>query len=207
MSSLAPAAAPVVPRLWPGSTVVCIASGPSLTPDDVAYCRDRARVIAIKDAVRLARWADVLYGSGGDLGQWWKTYGPGLSFAGLRYTMDPKAAAYATVLRNDGTNGLCTDPGGLRTGKHSGYAAINLAVHFGAAKVVLLGYDLQPSGSRDHWFGAHDYPHPPIPYQALRELFPSIMAPLATLGVALVNASRETALDCVPRMTLEEALA
>src|SRR5690606_8383467 len=34
-----------VPRRWPNSTVVCLASGPSLTPEDVAFCRGKAPVI------------------------------------------------------------------------------------------------------------------------------------------------------------------
>lgn len=205
---MAPAAVPFVPRLWPGSTVVCIGAGPSLTPEDVAYCRGRARVIAIKDAVRLAPWADVLYGAGGDAGRWWAVHGPTLTaFNGLRYTLDPKASPYATVLRNTGTSGLELDPGGLRTGKNSGFQAVNLAKHFGAAKIVLLGYDMQPDKGRDHWFGSHPYSTSPIPYQALRDLFPTLVKPLAALKIEIVNASRETALACVPRLSLEEALA
>ena len=47
---------PEVSRLWPGSTVVCIGSGPSLTPEDVAYVRGKARVIAINRSVDLAPW-------------------------------------------------------------------------------------------------------------------------------------------------------
>src|SRR5690349_14752114 len=32
---------------WAGETVVCLATGPSLTAEDVASCRGKARVIAI----------------------------------------------------------------------------------------------------------------------------------------------------------------
>src|SRR6478609_8593286 len=39
-----------VPKLWPGETFVVIGGGASLTHEDVAYCRDRARVVAIKEA-------------------------------------------------------------------------------------------------------------------------------------------------------------
>jgi hypothetical protein len=206
--SIRPLADPSVPRLWPGETFVCLASGPSLTPADVDYCRGKARVIAIKDALRLAPWADVLYGSGGDTGRWWALNGPTLPrFPRLRYTLDPKAAKYAIVLENTGVTGIERNPTGLRTGKHSGYQAINLAVHLGARKVVLLGYDLQPNAGRDHWFGPHPYSTAPIPYWALRELFPSLLGPLAELGVELVNASRDTALTCVPRVSLQEALS
>jgi len=53
-SSIRPLADPSVPRLWPGETFVCLASGPSLTQADVDYCRGKARVIAIKDVLHLA---------------------------------------------------------------------------------------------------------------------------------------------------------
>ena len=57
-----------LPRLADGGTVVCLASGPSLTTEDVAYVRGRATVIAVNDAVRLAPWADVLYSNDST---WW----------------------------------------------------------------------------------------------------------------------------------------
>jgi hypothetical protein len=197
-----------VPRLWPGETVVCIGTGPSLTQADVDYCRGRARVIAIKNAIEMAPWADALYGAGDDAGgnTWWRRVGPTLTFGGLRYCLDPSAKAYASVLKMDRDGGLSSDPSKLCLGRHSGYQAINLAVHFGAAKIVLLGYDLQPTGGRDHFFGRH--PHGlQLPYHAFHHWFPSILEPLKVLGVAVINASRQTALAIFPMMSIEEALA
>lgn len=196
-----------VSRLWPCSTVVCVATGPSLTAEDIEYCRGRARVVAIKDAVRMAPWADVLYGAGGDRGAWWTTYGPALAeFAGLRYTLDPHAARWATVLKNTGWTGLESHPDGLRTGKNSGYQAINLAVHVGASRIVLLGYDLQAEGDRDHFFGAHPYRTKPNAYRDFRDMFETLVEPLRQLGIVVVNATRRTALACFPQASLEEAL-
>lgn len=200
-----------VPELWPGETVVIVATGPSLTSADVDACRGRARVIAIKDAVRLAPWADVLYGAGADAGgdTWWKRYGPSLTFAGLRYCLDPKAAAWASVLTPGPAQGLTSDPGRLATGGNSGYSAINLAVHLGARRIVLLGYDLQATGGQDHFFGSHQHGHSKrsLPFGLFQYHFPSILAPLSDLGVSVVNASRDTALDLFPRMSITEALA
>lgn len=200
-----------VPCQWPGETVVCLGTGPSLMAADVEACRGRARVIAIKDAVRLAPWADVLYGAGADAGgkTWWRRYGPTLTFAGARYCLDPKAAAWASVLASGPEQGLSADPGALATGGHSGYSAINLAVHFGAARIVLLGYDLQATGGRDHFCGPHQHGHSRghLPFELFRHHFPSIVAPLAVRGVSVVNASRETSLTIFPRMTITEALA
>lgn len=204
-------AAASVPRVWPGATVVILASGPSLTADDVASCQGRAKVIAVKDAIRLAPWADCLYGSGADAGSWWRLNGPNLTeYSGLRYTLDPAAAKWADVLSYNGTDGLSTDPTALRTGKNSGYAAVNLAVHLGAAKIVLLGYDLREGPEQQQrWFGSHPWPSRPWSELGLMvmPLYATLVEPLAALNISIVNASRATALTCFPRITLAEALA
>ena len=49
-STFVPDTAPV---LCAGGTVVCLATGPSLTKEDAEYCRDKADcVIAVNDADR-----------------------------------------------------------------------------------------------------------------------------------------------------------
>lgn len=53
-------------------TIVCVASGESLTRADVNYCRGKARVLAINDNYRIAPWADWLYACDG---RWWDVYG------------------------------------------------------------------------------------------------------------------------------------
>lgn len=199
----APPTYATVPRLWPGSTVVIFASGPSLTQADVDACRGQ-HVIAIKDTIRLAPWAEVLYACDA---KWWRHYGPDLTFTGPRYSLEREAAPWAQVLRNDGVLGLETRPSGLRTGRNSGYQAINLAVHLGARRIVLLGFDMQPSGDQHHWFGAHPYVAKAPPYREFLQCFQSIVAPLKAIGVEVVNASRISALTCFPRVTLAEVFA
>jgi hypothetical protein len=194
--------------LFEGETIVCIGSGPSLTREDVDYCRGRARVIAIKHAYEWAPWADAVYSCGSDAGKWWQRNGDAMvEYAGLRYTLDPAAAKWAQVLRNTGFTGLETSPDGLRTGKNSGFQSIGLAVHLGAAKIVLLGFDMSADAKgREHFFGPHWHGQP-VPLAAFRDLFGTLAEPLAQMGIAIINASRETALTCFKRASLEEALA
>lgn len=197
-----------VPRLWPGSTIVCLGTGPSLTQADVDSCRGRARVIAIKHAIDMAPWADVLYACGADASRWWQKHGERLAgFAGLRYTLDPKGEPHATVLKNTGYSGIETDPSGLRTGKNSGFQAINLAAHLGAVRIVLLGYDMMTGANdRDHFYGSHAN-GVRVPFHDLKPFFVEIVAPLRALGVEVVNATRSSALDCFPKVSLADALA
>lgn len=192
-------------------TVVCVATGPSLTKTDVDYCRGKAFVLAIKDAIRLAPWADALYACDS---KWWRHYGDALAYDGPKYTLDPLASKWATVLGRSGDEGLeIAQKDSLRTGKNSGYQAINLAVHLGATKIVLLGYDMQPSAhGMDHWFGAHPKWKDAVSvtrpaYAVFLPKFTTLVQPLKDLGIEVVNATRRTALEAFPCCSLEEALA
>lgn len=190
-----------VPKLWPGSTIVCLGSGPSLTAADVAQVRGLARVIAVNDTYRLAPWADVLYACDA---KWWGWHKGVPTFPGLKYTLQPQAARWPGVqlLRNAGQDGLELKPDGVRTGQNSGYQAINLAVHLGAARILLLGYDMQGK----HFFGAHPDQSAP-PFAICLKRFATLVAPLRAAGVQILNCTRKTALTCFPCVPLETALA
>lgn len=89
---------------------------------------------------------------------------------------------------------------------NSGAGAVSLAGLAGARRVVMLGYDCQKTGGKVHWHGNHpkglgnagSMPKWLDQFKALQR---------SMQGVEIINASRETALRCFPRMTLEEALA
>jgi hypothetical protein len=177
--------------------------------EDVEHCRGKARVIAINDAHRLAPWADVLYAADA---RWWEHYAGVPEFGGMKYAMQQKAARWpgVTVLQNTGERGVERNPCGLRSGRHSGYQAMGLAVHLGASRVILLGYDMQRihGKGRSHWFGDHPKPlAADPPYQTLIDLFETAVEPMQRLGIAVLNCSRETALTVFPRVPLAEALA
>lgn len=192
-------------------TIACVGGGPSLTKSDVELLRDVCSVIAVNDAYRLAPWADALYAS--DL-QWWKWHDDALmKFAGRKYAITSSVARAedfppdVQVLRNTGPFGLELDRRCLRDGRNSGYAAINLAVHFGATRILLLGYDMmRGDDDRGHWFGEH-----PVvdrsPYEQFRESFDTMTVSLAALGIEVLNCSRRTALTTFPVVALEDALA
>ena len=188
-----------VPPLWPESLVVCLGTGPSLTRADVTRVQGQ-RVIAINNAYQLAPWADVLYACDA---KWWRWHQGAREFLGRKYTLAPGIREYPEVeaLRNTGTTGLETDPSGLRTGHNSGFQTIGLAIHLGARRIVLLGYDMQG----DHYFGSHPDGTKP-PFNRCLAAFATLAEPLAQLGVEVLNCSRTTALNCFPRVSLEEAL-
>lgn len=199
---------PTVPPLWPGATVAILAGGPSLTRADVDFCRGRARVIAIKNTIELAPWADVLYACDA---KWWKAWPETSAFAGPKYGLERvRGRADVVALQQAGKDGLSDDPGALATGGNAGYQAINLAVHFGAKKIALLGYDMKPNADGRHrWHVTHRYHRGIVApdYAHFLARFKTIVEPLKALGVAVINCSRTTVLDVFPKMTIAEALA
>jgi hypothetical protein len=184
-----------------------VASGPSLTPQDVDACRDRAPVIAVNDAMRLAPWADVLYACDA---RWWSEHHETTALTGRKYGLRfVSGREDVTVLSQGSDDGLSLDPTTLNTGKNSGYQAINLAVHLGATRVLLLGYDMQPGpAGRMHFFGDHPWARGQVPpFPLFLRLFDTLVAPLRAAGVEVLNCSQQTALRAFPRVSLEAALA
>lgn len=141
---------------WSGETVVCIGGGPSLNQDDIDHVqRSGCRVIAINDAYRVASWADILYAC--DL-KWWRWHQGVEGFKGQRITSSEHAALEFDVDYLPGTAGLglSDDHSLIHYGSNSGFQALNIAYLKGAARVLLLGYDMRihPNGA-SHWFGDH----------------------------------------------------
>jgi hypothetical protein len=204
-----------VPKLWPGETAVCIASGPSLNAEDVEYVKGKARTIVINGSYVLAPWADVLYSADANPFRWYWEHGPKgyeriamRDFRGLKFSLTKRSAQWSgvQVLKQGCEDGLSLDPTRLCLGMNSGYQAINLAVLLGAVRILLLGYDMNVAkDGTEYWHAQH--PHKKrSPYKSFRRLFPGIVAPLKKAGVDVINCSRETALECFPRMSLREAL-
>ena len=93
----------------------------------------------------------------------------------------------------------------LRTGANSGYQAINLAVHMGAKRILLLGYDMQPTETGSHWFGEHPDGVEPS-WMNMLQHYPSLVKPLKEKGVEVINCTQSTALEVFPRGKIEELL-
>lgn len=193
------AAAEWIVDRWKGRTVVCIASGPSLTPDDCELVHRAGHPsIVTNTTFRLCPWADVLFAF--DI-QWWRLYRSEVeaNFCGKRVTCSSHG-------RSVGVFSMENVPQFTHFG-NSGTAAISLALLGGAARIVLLGYDCQASQGRTHWHGDHPKE---LSNAASLHTWPAKFLLLAQFAkrknVPVLNASRETALNCFPKVRLEDAL-
>ena len=108
-----------------------------------------------------------------------------------------------------GESGLETnDRRALRMGRNGGFQAINLAVHLGAARIILLGYDMQLVDGENHWIGAEPrHPHqPPEPFDLFISAFDTIVDPLKELKIEVINCTIGSALKAFPIMPLDKAI-
>lgn len=126
--------------------------------------------------------------------KFWADYGGG--FAGRKISGDESVAGcdFLNVRAWLPQNRWCNN---------SGAQALFLMPVLGASRVILTGYDMQGR----HWHEDYATKNPSAENLELwRKGFPALAAWLAALGVEVLNASRETALTCFPRVDLREAL-
>jgi hypothetical protein len=145
--------------------------------------RGRCRVIAVSDAYRLAPWAEVLVSS--DRG-WWRLHKP--EFEGRKLSGVP-------------VDGIEQAPGHV-SGSNSGLIAIKVAVSMGAKRILLLGFDMGGS----HFFGPHPAPLRNTTAERF-EVFKRQFREYQPKGVEIINCTPGSALECYPKMDLEQALA
>lgn len=101
-------------------------------------------------------------------------------------------------------SGLSRNRGYIHGGGNSGYQAINLAYHFGATRIILLGYDMKTSGQ--HFFGVHNSPglNKDTNYSSFIANFRTINP--KDYGIEIINCSRDSDLDCFSTAKLEDVI-
>lgn len=179
-------------------TIFCVASGPSLTPEDCALIEATGcRVIAVNNTWRLFNAPYALYA--GDLG-WWKEYSSQVPRGRFRLFCANKVVSgmFGLEYRRYIERG---------EGFNSGAMAISLAAEMGALRIILVGYDCSLKHGA-HWHGSHSGqlkdPTEASPgkwqvhFRREREKHKDL---------TILNASRRTELQCFPLITLEEAIA
>jgi hypothetical protein len=197
-----------VEQIFKGETVYIIGGGPSLKNFNFRQLAG-ARTIAINKAMLYHTQTDVLYWTDVRFYTWYKNeidnY-KGLKFAlkpGSQYTND------ISILKKGKAYGLETDRQTLAHGNNSGYAAINLAYHLGAARIILLGFDMHNDGKDTHF---HDgYPTRPAGDRMYQDKFipgfKQLHAELKDSGVTVLNASPYSKLTVFPKITIEQSLS
>lgn len=155
----------------------------------------------------LAPWADCLYACDGE---WWDKYIVEVRdrFKGELWTQDEAAAKRYGLHRVSGADKPGLGKNGLiHFGGNSGHQMINLAYLFGAARIILLGFDMQRTDGKSHHHGDHPGNlNKSLPFHTWMKKFPLIASDLKAEGVEVINCTRKTALNCFEKRSLEEVL-
>ena len=106
-----------------------------------------------------------------------------------------------TVYDGEDEQGLGRN-GVLFFNSNSGAQAIQLAVFRGAKHIILLGYDMQNTGDKSHWFGDHPDTLTNCNYSAYIHNYNKLASDLERAGIEVVNCSRVTALTQFKRAEL-----
>lgn len=173
------------------TTCVVLATGASLTPEQVAHVRSahevgRCKAVAVSNAYQLAPWADAMVAN--DM-KWWRQHPEALKFAGRKYCgADIK-----------GTERLPPVPM-FPSGTNSGLQGMRVALILRATRIILLGLDMRGT----HYFGRHPSPlkNPsPADFQRMLVQFTRWKS-----NAEVINCSPGSALTCFKTATLADVL-
>jgi len=194
---------------WSDKPIAIIASGPSASEARLGLLAQRARVIAVNDSWKLYPGSDALFACDYE---WWKANKGVPEFQGLKISSDNRALSrwpeikYAKRVLVDIL--LVGQKGKIGWGGNSGFQAINLAVHMGAKKIILIGFDMRLDLGL-YWHGRHEgrLTNPKTSYvDRWRRAIDGVYAQLCDLGISAYNCSPVSHLAAYPKMSLEDAL-
>lgn len=196
-----------VPRLWTDRTAFVLAGGPSLRGFDFDRLRGR-EVIAVNAAGYEAPWAPVLFF--GD-NAWGEANQPLVgSWPGLVCTVSLRSAERGAAVRLvqvvDIDRGFPTR-GLVRRGRSSGHTAVALAIAMGAARVVLLGFDMRSDDEgRTHYHDRYERRTAPEQLVIFQQHFAGWRDEAGAIGVSIVNATPGSALTEFPMVDINDEL-
>jgi 2-polyprenyl-3-methyl-5-hydroxy-6-metoxy-1,4-benzoquinol methylase len=91
--------------------------------------------------------------------------------------------------------------------RNTGLGAINIAIHLGAARIILLGFDMKKTNSNtDHWYDRDDQQLRENTFRMHRKYALEVWEDVeAHGGIEILNASPDSGLPFWPKISLDEA--
>ncbi len=194
-------------EIWKGQACYIIGGGPSLLTQNTALLQGQNTIVI--NSSYLA-FPDAQFCIFSDM-RWWCHHlrlKQMIDFKGtVISTSNSASGAKIVKMKRKSSPGLATERDSVMVKNTTLTGAINLAVHFGVAKIVLLGIDQKTTDGR-HW---HHASHPWTPTSncwARQQMdMPKIAEGLKTLNIPCVNASPGSALALWPIVNLEDHVA
>lgn len=203
---------------WEGQVAAILCSGPSMTREvaDTVHASG-CRTIAVNNQAidtygtpALAPWADILYAADAT---WWQNNADAVAkFKGRKVTI---ANQNGLISFGVPTDALAVEHGGVagfdervthvRTGTNGGYQALHIAIHLGAKRIILCGFDMHAKNG-DHWFGDHHWRKGRTSRYDLFLRYFNETAREFLKRAEVINCTPGSALKCFPFMNIKEAL-
>lgn len=227
-----------VPKIWEDGDVWILGGGPSVTeqfriPGDVVKSvlsgtstpnsyspymealHDK-HVIGVNISFMIGNWIDFVFF--GDPNFFLRYQVELAKFPGLKISCSPNTekVKWVKTLARDGSHGrgISSNPYKVSWNHNSGAAAISVAAHTGARRIILLGFDMKlDSNKMQHWHDVYQR-GPAVTQKRLQKLpfnrhmsgFKSIAADAKRMGIEILNANPNSAIEEFPKYSTKELL-
>ena len=221
-----------IPRSYEGETVVIVATGPSITDEQIVHLYDarmlnRIKVITVNNAYQIFPFTDIQVACNDN---WWEYYL--LHDPSLRTIKADCWTRYKNISEKYGINyidsivkdGLSGDQSVVHINHGSGPMAINFATLYGFKKIILLGHDMKYAKDYDgknqkvgstprHYFGEYPKSMQHFPQSknsidqegrivGLIRTYEKMIPDLISMKVDVVNCTPNSALECFRKSDL-----
>lgn len=226
-----------IPPIWKDGEVWILGGGPSIPeqfgiPNEVVqdvlngsstpevyspYMSEihKKHVIGINVSYLIGDWIDMVFF--GDTSFYLPRVNSLAEFSGLKVSCHPRVEKYDWIKYvprdRERPFGISNNKKTLCWNGNSGAAAISLAVHLGAKRIILLGFDMRlDSSNKQHWHDQYgrlknmDKKRFVLPFDRHLKCFPFIAEDAKRLGVEIINASPESMIKQFPKVHLKELL-
>jgi len=231
----------IIPRMWENEDVWILGGGPSVTkqfgiPDEIVrsvvertsppsvyspYMEaiHNKHVIGVNVSFMIGDWMDIVFF--GDNGFLLRYEEPLSKYPGIRATCTDQMPDIPSWIKKldkdrDHPKGISTRPGHVSWNHNSGGAAINIAVAAGAARIILLGFDMNlTTNLRQHWHDVYqkgEQHDEKIRMTTLANMdrhlraFPQIALDARKMGIEILNASPTSEIKEFVKVPLEYLL-
>ena len=194
--------------VWAGGVAYIIGGGPSVNNINFDLLKDK-KIIGCNNAFELDVAVDVCWS--GDMRWLLRNKEKLRHFGGLKLTCVQAQQIPPGIhqLQRGKLNGIEKDPRKISWNHNTGASAINVAYHFGAKKIVLLGFDMQHIEGKNNWHDSHAptwSPAPDVYEKRFLPKFNQIKIDADALGLDIVNATPGSALTLFPIVELKDVI-
>jgi hypothetical protein len=196
-----------LPRIWDKEDVFIIGGGPSVAGMHLEPIHDRC-VIGVNQAFELGDWVDVCFFVDNRWVNWNKEtlqHFPNLKIGALGNNISTSFGIKLVDRDRQQHQGLCKTSNAVRYNSNGGACAINAALHFGAARIFLIGFDMQVKSGKHNWHDKHQATSKDDIYSTrFLGSFDQIKKDADVLGLEIINVTPDSALEVFEKGTLED---